>query len=459
VLVPRMRKLLGALAATALTLTAAAGLTTTASAATPTLPNATHATTPQAFVPPVLDGTHTISSGGLDLDVPGSSPNPGTQLDTWTVAGSANQDWNFQRMSDFAYELVNSSSNLCADVNGGSTNAGAVVDQWSCLGSANEQWFLTPLVNGSYLVTSVGSGLVLTTASTANGAALTQQVNTDSPQQQWTIGSINPALYGYHTLVTGGQTLWIPSASGGDYESIWTFVQQSDGSYELHFAGGCVTVTTTGEVEVVGPVCAHTTNQRWILTTLSNGSVTVTSALNGQLLTSNDTYAGATTQPNSNSPQQQFTIGPSPQPNNPDVDDSTALLSTEAAPGLNLAVAAGSNAGAWLDLVTANPNSESQNWGFKLQSDGSWEFANVASGLCAEVQNGSTAVNALVDQGSCVGSANQRWYFTPLANGAYIVSSASNGLLLSAQYPGPGSLVLQQVNSNDLQQQWTIHSN
>ncbi|GAA1236532.1 hypothetical protein GCM10009665_28360 [Kitasatospora nipponensis] len=459
--VPRMRKLLGVLAAAALALTAA-GLTTTASAAAPTLPNATHATTPNAaaFVPIVLSGTHTLATGGLDLEVPGSSPSTGTQLDTWAVvAGSANENWQFDQLSDGAYELVNSSSGLCAEVNGGFTNAGAVVDQWTCVVTAdggpppNEQWLLTALSNGSYLVTSVNSGLVLTTASTANGATLTQQVNTDSPQQQWTIGTINPGLNGNHNLVTGGQNLTyedgnVYTTSGDDYTQTWTFMPQSDGTYELDVATSCITVTGAG---VVGAECLDTTNQRWILTSLSNGSFTVTSALNGQLLTSNREGTEVTTQPNSNSPQQQWTVAP-PSMTVPALNGSYEPLVTTG----ELYLDNGGSSTAGEPLVIATPGRGSQGWGFEQQSDGSWELVNIVSNLCAEVKNGSTAIGALVDQWGCVGSTNERWYLTQLANGLYIVSSARSGLLLTASHAANGSGVAQQANTNSLQQEWMI---
>nr|WP_258054975.1 RICIN domain-containing protein [Streptomyces sp. Ru71] len=137
--------------------------------------------------PDTLDGTHTLVTGGKALDDPGHSTTAGTQLITYAVNGGANQSWRFSRQADGSYQLANAESGLCADVEGGSTAAGAQVIQWPCTGGANQRWTVRRLASGAYSVTSVRSGLLLTTASTGDGAPVTQQSDSGSPLQQWTI--------------------------------------------------------------------------------------------------------------------------------------------------------------------------------------------------------------------------------------------------------------------------------
>lgn len=60
--------------------------------------------------------------------------------------------------------------------------------QWPCTGGANQHWTVRRLASGAYTVASLRSGLLLTTASTADGAAVTQQPDSGSALQQWTIG-------------------------------------------------------------------------------------------------------------------------------------------------------------------------------------------------------------------------------------------------------------------------------
>lgn len=135
-----------------------------------------------------LGGVHTLAASGKNLDDPDSSTTAGTPLVTWTPNQGANQKWLFTRQSDGSYTLTNTHSKLCADVEGGATTAGARVIQWTCTGGANQRWTAAKQPGGGYKIASVRSGLLLTTASTSDGAAVTQQADTGSALQLWQIG-------------------------------------------------------------------------------------------------------------------------------------------------------------------------------------------------------------------------------------------------------------------------------
>ncbi|MFF2568702.1 RICIN domain-containing protein [Streptomyces sp. NPDC058084] len=135
-----------------------------------------------------LDGVHTLTVSGKALDNPNSSSANGTQLITWAANGGANQNWTLTQQTDGTYELRNGSSGKCADVDGGSTTAGARVIQWTCHGGANQRWNIVRQASGAYAITSAAGGLALTTASTAGGALVTQQPDTGSALQRWTVG-------------------------------------------------------------------------------------------------------------------------------------------------------------------------------------------------------------------------------------------------------------------------------
>ncbi|WBQ07907.1 RICIN domain-containing protein [Kribbella sp. CA-293567] len=137
--------------------------------------------------PQNLNGLRTVSTGGKALDNPNHSTTAGTPLNTWTSNGGANQKWQFTQQTDGSYELVNSESGLCADVSDNATTAGAKVIQWTCTKTANQRWNVTRLASGAYTLASARSGLLLTTAATSDGAAVTQQANTGTALQQWTI--------------------------------------------------------------------------------------------------------------------------------------------------------------------------------------------------------------------------------------------------------------------------------
>ncbi|OKI12575.1 hypothetical protein A6A07_16910 [Streptomyces sp. CB03911] len=137
--------------------------------------------------PGTLNGVHTVTTGGQALDDPASSTSSGLQLDTWALHGGSNQKWTFAQQSDGSYTLVNGASGLCLDVNGGSVSAGAAVIQYTCGGGLNQRWQVVALSGGGYTLASAKSGLLLTTASTANGALVTQQNDTNSALQHWSI--------------------------------------------------------------------------------------------------------------------------------------------------------------------------------------------------------------------------------------------------------------------------------
>jgi hypothetical protein len=164
------------------TATGSSTVTVTASSGT-----ATGSTTFTWTVNPVLGGSHTLTASGKALDDPNHSTAQGTQLITWTPNGGSNQSWTFTQQTDGSYQIVNGLSNLCMDVNGGSTAAGTQIIQWACTGGTNQHWVVTA-VTGGYTITSKSSGLLLTTASTSDGALVTQQPDTGSALQHWTIG-------------------------------------------------------------------------------------------------------------------------------------------------------------------------------------------------------------------------------------------------------------------------------
>ncbi|GAA1267979.1 hypothetical protein GCM10009665_65870 [Kitasatospora nipponensis] len=134
-----------------------------------------------------LTGTHTLTVAGKALDDPNHSTATGTQMITWTANGGSNQNWVFTQQSDGSYQIANGQSNLCLDVSGSSTAAGAQVIQWTCTGQSNQRWVVTA-ISGGYTLASRNGGLLLTTASTSDGSLVTQQADTGSALQHWTVG-------------------------------------------------------------------------------------------------------------------------------------------------------------------------------------------------------------------------------------------------------------------------------
>ncbi|WP_033355192.1 RICIN domain-containing protein [Kitasatospora aureofaciens] len=167
------------------------GAPTTAGISTVTVtassPKAKASTTFTWTVNPVIAGSHVLTTGGKALDDADGSTDAGNQMTTRTASGSSSQLWQFDRQPDGSYELKNAASGMCADVSGGSTTAGAAVIQWPCSNATNQRWRVNLLADGSYTVASANSGLLLTTGTTADGAKVTQQPDTGSALQDWSI--------------------------------------------------------------------------------------------------------------------------------------------------------------------------------------------------------------------------------------------------------------------------------
>jgi hypothetical protein len=410
----------------------------------------------------ILSGVHTLTASGMALDDPAGSTTAGTQLTTSTPTQGADQDWQLISQTDGTYELANSVSGLCATVDNAFLSVGTAILQQPCDGSPQQDWMATTQTNGTYTLTpdSNGNGLSLATASAADGALVTQQPPAPSSAfQQWTIGTANPVPGGTHTLSAAGLALTDPGgaytalatgAGNGGPDRNWQFLQQSDGSYELVNSTSSLCATVNNGSSDAGAVvnqyqCNGSTNQTWTLTQLPSGSYTVTSVRSGLVLTTSADGTTVTQQPNEGSPQQQWTIGfPSPVPSGRSLTSGALALDN---PG------GGQTPNTALTAVNATGGAE-RSWQFVLQSDGSYELVNGASGLCVTVNNGSVDPNAVINQYQCKSAGNQRWTLTPLANGSYTVTSVRSGLALTTSTDG--TTVTQQPNTGSPQQQWRI---
>ncbi|MFE2554424.1 family 20 glycosylhydrolase [Streptomyces sp. NPDC059352] len=135
--------------------------------------------------------TYTVGLAGTakSLNVPSSSSTAGTQLDVSATQGGNNQRFTLTAEPDGSYSVKNVNSGLCMDVTGNSTTVGAAIIQWTCTGNANQHWYVTA-VAGGYTITSVSSGLLLTSAGTTDGSKITQQSGPASATQTWTLTQV-----------------------------------------------------------------------------------------------------------------------------------------------------------------------------------------------------------------------------------------------------------------------------
>ena len=112
-------------------------------------------------------------ASGRCLDVNGAGTANGTQMITWDCHSNANQQFtqNGQTLQV---------TGKCLDAPNNAAS-GARVQIWDCNGGANQGWTIT--TTGT--ITSVQTGLCLTSGGTANGAAVTVATCQGGTNQRW----------------------------------------------------------------------------------------------------------------------------------------------------------------------------------------------------------------------------------------------------------------------------------
>src|SRR5579859_1062184 len=139
---------------------------------------------------------YTVVNAGNGLcvdDAAGGTAN-GTHVQQWScVAGSTNQQWQFQSTSGGNYKVVSKNSTTMAwDVTGVSTTVGALIQLWTYGGGANQQWSVVALDSTHVKFVNLNSGLCLDVpgAVTTNGTQLDQYTCNGTGAQSWSLNAV-----------------------------------------------------------------------------------------------------------------------------------------------------------------------------------------------------------------------------------------------------------------------------
>jgi hypothetical protein len=135
---------------------------------------------------PPASGTHRLinrATGGA-MDVSGSSLSDGGAIIGWTNHGGLNQQWIATTTGGYT-RLTNRRSGKLLEVPGSATTDGTALAQRAHNGTNTQQWTLQATADGYYRLVNRNSGKAAQLASTANGAAVTQQPVGSATTQQW----------------------------------------------------------------------------------------------------------------------------------------------------------------------------------------------------------------------------------------------------------------------------------
>jgi hexosaminidase len=148
----------------------------------------------EVYAPVIQSGaTYQLKTGGLALDVPGSSTTDGRQLELYSPHTGANQKFVITANSDGStYVLKSVSSGLCVTISSTSNTGGQPVTQSACTAGNNQQrWSLWQTADNGYsLVAITASAQAVAVNSATNGAKVITLGLQPTSLQSWTLTKV-----------------------------------------------------------------------------------------------------------------------------------------------------------------------------------------------------------------------------------------------------------------------------
>ena len=197
--------------------------------------------------------TLTNAASAQVLDVTAGSKSPSEPLDQYPYKAVPWQQWNLKSLGAGLFEVTSVNSGEAMDVVGGSMSANANIDQYPYSGKAWQQWKFAKagaagqnIPNGTYVVTSVNSGLALEdpAASKSANTVIRQYTANGAANQKWIVNNIGNNTVTL-TNVASRQVLEVaggsnkPSAfvdqvpyQGGQWQQ-WAVTSVGAGAYQL----------------------------------------------------------------------------------------------------------------------------------------------------------------------------------------------------------------------------------
>ena len=136
------------------------------------------------------------------------------------------------------YRLIARHSGKAADIEGASTAAGALkLIQWSLDSGANQQFDFVDAGGGHWRIRSRHSGHVLQVAGTGTGADITQQPTSSATSQQWQVLDHGDGTVGLVNRASGlAMDVWSASTTDGARLSQWNRTDSTNQRFELRRA-------------------------------------------------------------------------------------------------------------------------------------------------------------------------------------------------------------------------------
>lgn len=309
------------------------------------------------------EGVYQIQSAlksSMVLDKAGTSKKAGANVALWTNNGGDNQRWKVSFDSSGRATLINVQSGMALNVVGGKGSKGANLAQDTPNGKASQKWTLRKNADGTYtMVSALGSSLVadVSRSGTKNGTNVLLYTANNGTNQKWRFVRVGGAT----PTPTPTPTPTIPEGEQADIaEGCYVLSPKVAPSSALDVSG-CSTADGGNLIIWAG---SGSTNQRFYITRLNDGTYRITNAFSGKAVC----IANGSTKAGTNA--CQWEVG----------DDA------------------------------------SQKWAIYSHGGGEYTLRNVGTGLMLDVTGGKSKNGTNVEGWTANGKDPQRWKLTKVAD-------------------------------------------
>ncbi|HUB67734.1 MAG TPA: RICIN domain-containing protein, partial [Candidatus Methylacidiphilales bacterium] len=397
---------------------------------------------------------------GLDAAVTNASTSAGALINQWSFGATGDDQWLPTQNSDGSYTFYNLNSGLVLDDPGSNSSPNTQMDQASASGGKNQEWNLVSLspVITSVTNTTFTNGQAGSFTVTANGAPAPTFSATNLPS--WaSLNSSTGVISGTPSSTSGSPySVHLTASNGISPNSTQTFILTVTNSTPPGFSNGPPTSTDT--VGTIYSFSYETSGYPASTYSLTSGSLPPGLTLSSggvicgvPIITG--TYTGTVTASNGISPNasQNFTITISEPP----FSGTYELQNATSGLALNVKGGSTSNGAEIVQYPFGNGQSNSQ-WTFAPTGNGYYQIISLKSGSDVAVVNASTSPGALIDQWSFGTTGDDQWEPVQNSNGTYTFYNLNSGLVLDdpGSSPSSNTQMDQATATGGTNQEWNI---
>ena len=389
----------------------------------------------------VADGIYQISSladQSKCFDVTSGSTSNGARVQTYAANGTLAQGFKvtFDANSGF-YSIRNVRTGKGLDLDSGDIIPGGKVQQWDYPGAGKNQLWRIEETDGSYVIRSTASNLVLERCS--NGS-LTTAVENGSAAQRWSFGDFKIALVeGCYSIYSASANKYVDVAGGSYkegaplqvYTGNGTLAQKfwarktSDGYYTFQCVNSAKYLSARradGGMAQIGS--ADSDEAKWSLEVNFGRGIALKNKQTGKVLSLSGSSGSIYALAENGSAGQAWSFNTTPV-----VPEGFYELAPANAYGSRADISGGSRANGANAQIYASNGSLSQRFWIRSVGSGWYSLTACCSAFPLDVKDCSSSDGANVQQWPWNGSVAQKWRFEMGEKGIKVISACGNKVL------------------------------